>query len=135
MKLTSIFLALITTSSIAFAQQENKVEKLSNGVEINHLLFGEGKFPNSTSKVTVNYEGTLENGKVFDSSYSRGKPINFRLDQVIECWKDGVQKMKVGGKAVLTCPSETAYGQRGVGGVIPPNAKLTFKVELIDISN
>ncbi len=132
MKKISLALALFAASSITIAQLQYKVEKLPNGVEITHVFNGNGATPSPTSKVTVNYEGKLENGTVFDSSYSRGKPISFRLDQVIECWTEGVQKMKVGGKAFLKCPSETAYGKRGAGGVVPPNATLTFQVELLD---
>ncbi len=132
MKKISLALALFAASSITIAQPQYKVEKLPNGVEITHVFNGNGATPSPTSKVTVNYEGKLENGTVFDSSYSRGKPISFRLDQVIECWTEGVQKMKVGGKAFLKCPSETAYGKRGAGGVVPPNATLTFQVELLD---
>jgi FKBP-type peptidyl-prolyl cis-trans isomerase FkpA len=75
----------------------------------------------------------LANGKEFDSSYKRNEPISFPLRGVIPCWTQGVQKMKVGGKATLTCPADTAYGARGVPGVIPPNATLTFDVELLAI--
>jgi FKBP-type peptidyl-prolyl cis-trans isomerase FkpA len=132
MKKLSIILAILATSSLAVAQPQYKVEKLPNGVEITHVFQGNGKTPSPTSKVTVNYEGKLQNGTVFDSSYSRGKPISFRLDQVIECWTEGVQKMQVGGKVFLKCPAETAYGKRGAGDVVPPNATLTFQVELLD---
>ncbi len=132
MKKSSIILALFAISSVAVAQPQYKVEKLTNGVEVTHVFQGSGKTPSPTSKVTVNYEGKLQNGTVFDSSYTRGKPISFRLDQVIECWTEGVQKMQVGGKAFLKCPSETAYGKKGAGDVVPPNATLTFQVELLD---
>ena len=82
----------------------------------------------------VNYEGKLTNGTVFDSSYKRNQPATFGLNGVIPCWTEGVQKMKVGGKAKLTCPASIAYGERGAGGVIPPNATLQFEVELLAIS-
>jgi len=82
----------------------------------------------------VHYRGTLPNGTEFDSSYKRGQPIDFPLNRVIPCWTEGLQKMKVGGKARLTCPPEIAYGSRGAGGVIPPNATLHFEVELLGVN-
>ena len=81
----------------------------------------------------MHYRGTLPDGREFDSSYKRGEPASFPLDRVIKCWTEGVQRMKVGGKARLTCPSAIAYGERGAGGVIPPNATLHFEVELLGI--
>ena len=94
---------------------------------------GTGAKPTATSMVKVHYEGKLANGTVFDSSYKRGEPISFGLNQVIPCWTEGVQTMQVGGKATLQCPAKTAYGAAGAGGVIPPNADLTFTVELLAI--
>ena len=82
----------------------------------------------------MHYRGTLpEGGKEFDSSYKRGEPAEFPLNRVIPCWTEGLQKMKVGGKAKLTCPPAIAYGSRGAAGVIPPNATLNFEVELLGI--
>lgn len=81
----------------------------------------------------MHYRGTFPDGREFDSSYKRGQPAEFPLDRVIRCWTEGVQRMKVGGKAKLTCPSAIAYGERGAGGVIPPNAVLVFEVELMGI--
>ena len=92
---------------------------------------GEGTSPAATDTVQVHYRGTLIDGKEFDSSYKRGQPIEFPLNRVIPCWTEGVQKMRPGGKAKLTCPPGIAYGERGAGGVIPPNATLQFEVELI----
>jgi FKBP-type peptidyl-prolyl cis-trans isomerase FkpA len=84
--------------------------------------------------VRVHYRGTLPDGKEFDSSHKRGQPAEFPLNRVIKCWTEGVQKMKVGGKAQLTCPPGIAYGERGTpGGPIPPNATLNFEVELLGI--
>ena len=77
----------------------------------------------ATDKVKVHYRGTFPDGKEFDSSYKTGQPAEFPLDGVIKCWTEGVQKMKVGGKAKLTCPASIAYGERGAGGVIPPNER------------
>jgi FKBP-type peptidyl-prolyl cis-trans isomerase FkpA len=109
------------------------VQKLPSGVEVTHLTVGKGAKPTAASTVKVHYEGTLKDGTVFDSSYKRGEPISFPLTGVIACWTEGVQTMAVGGKAKLQCPAKTAYGERGAGGVIPPNADLTFTVELLAI--
>ena len=79
----------------------------------------------------VHYRGTFPDGREFDSSYKRGQPAEFPLNRVIKCWTEGVQRMKVGGKAKLTCPPSIAYGERGAGGPIPPNATLQFEVELL----
>jgi FKBP-type peptidyl-prolyl cis-trans isomerase FkpA len=108
-------------------------ETLPSGVKITHTVVGKGANPKATDTVKVHYRGTLENGKEFDSSYKRNEPISFPLQGVIKAWTEGVQKMKVGGKATLICPPETAYGSRGAGGVIPPNATLTFEIELLAI--
>jgi len=99
------------------------------------LKEGQGASPAAIDSVRVHYRGTLTDGKEFDSSYSRGQPISFPLNRVIKCWTEGVQKMKVGGKARLTCPASIAYGERGTpGGPIPPNAVLQFEVELLGIT-
>ena len=76
---------------------------------------------------------TLADGTEFDSSYARGQPASFQLDQVIKCWTEGLQRMRIGGHAVLVCPPGIAYGSRGSGGSVPPNATLTFEVELLGI--
>jgi FKBP-type peptidyl-prolyl cis-trans isomerase len=95
---------------------------------------GTGASPKADSTVKVHYHGTLRDGTVFDSSVQRGEPISFPLNGVIPCWTEGVQKMKVGGKAKLVCPSEQAYGDRGQGP-IPGGAALMFEVELLAIEN
>ncbi len=99
------------------------------------LKEGVGESPAAIDSVRVHYRGTLTDGKEFDSSYSRGQPATFPLNRVIKCWTEGVGKMKVGGKARLTCPASIAYGERGTpGGPIPPNAVLQFEVELLGIT-
>jgi FKBP-type peptidyl-prolyl cis-trans isomerase FkpA len=105
-----------------------------SGLVYRSLTDGKGASPTATDTVKVHYRGTLADGKEFDSSYKRGEPISFALNRVIPCWTEGVQRMKVGGKARLTCPPKIAYGESGAGGVIPPNATLTFEVELLDIA-
>lgn len=94
---------------------------------------GSGASPVATDTVKVHYHGTFRDGTVFDSSVERGEPAEFPLNRVIPCWTEGVQKMKVGGKAKLTCPPAIAYGTRGAGGVIPPNATLNFEIELLAV--
>lgn len=130
MKSLIALLAASTLASTAFAA--NVIEKLPSGVVVEHIKQGTGPQPTASDVVRVNYRGTLANGTVFDSSDKHGGPATFPLGQVIPCWTQGVQKMKVGGKAKLTCPAATAYGQRGVGP-IPPNSDLTFEIELVGI--
>jgi FKBP-type peptidyl-prolyl cis-trans isomerase FkpA len=108
-------------------------DTLPSGVVVEHLKEGNGAAPKATDTVSVHYRGTLENGSEFDSSYKRGQPASFPLNRVVPCWTEGMQKVKAGGKARLTCPAATAYGARGVPGVIPPNATLTFEVEVLSI--
>lgn len=108
-------------------------DTLATGVKVVHSRVGTGAAPTADSVVRVHYRGTLTNGTEFDSSYKRNSPISFPLRNVIPCWTQGVQTMKVGGKASLTCPAATAYGSRGVPGVIPPNSVLNFEVELLGI--
>ena len=115
----------------AFAQSA-PVTKPS-GLVFQSLVDGKGASPAATDVVKVHYRGTFPEGKEFDSSYKRGEPTEFPLNGVIPCWTEGVQLMKVGGKAKLTCPPAIAYGERGAGGVIPPNATLQFEVELLGI--
>ena len=105
----------------------------ASGLVYQSLREGTGASPSATDKVQVHYRGTLPDGREFDSSYGRGRPAEFPLNRVIPCWTEGVQRMKVGGKARLTCPPSIAYGERGAGGVIPPNATLLFEIELLGI--
>jgi FKBP-type peptidyl-prolyl cis-trans isomerase FkpA len=109
------------------------VETLSNGVKIQHITVGTGPQPSYKDTVKVHYRGTLADGKEFDSSYKRNAPATFPLSRVIPCWTEGVAHLRVGGKAVLTCPPASAYGERGAPGAVPPNATLTFEVELLGI--
>jgi FKBP-type peptidyl-prolyl cis-trans isomerase FkpA len=108
-------------------------QKQPSGLIYFETLAGTGPSPTAADTVKVHYKGTLIDGKEFDSSYKRGTPAEFPLGGVIKCWTEGVQKMKVGGKARLVCPPDIAYGERAPGG-IPPNAVLNFEVELISIA-
>lgn len=108
-------------------------QTLPSGVKISHTAVGTGANPTAADTVKVHYRGTLVDGKEFDSSYKRNAPATFPLGRVIPCWTEGMQKIKVGGKATLTCPPATAYGDRGAGAAVPPNATLTFEVELLAI--
>lgn len=106
--------------------------KTESGLEYVETKRGRGKKPQAGQTVSVHYEGRLENGKIFDSSYDRGTPIEFTLGagQVIKGWDEGIALMNVGGEARLTIPPELGYGARGAGGLIPPNATLIFDVAL-----
>jgi FKBP-type peptidyl-prolyl cis-trans isomerase FkpA len=108
-------------------------ETLPSGLIFQSLKDGTGASPQATSVVRVHYRGTLMDGKEFDSSYSRGQPAEFPLNRVIPCWTEGLQKMKVGAKAKLTCPPAIAYGAAGRPPVIPASATLQFDVELLAI--
>ena len=129
----SIILAglLAVTANISHAASP---ERTASGLVYESLKDGSGESPKATDTVKVHYRGTFPDGKEFDSSYKRGEPTEFPLNRVIPCWTEGLQKMKVGGKAKLTCPPAIAYGARGAGGVIPPNATLKFDVELLAVS-
>ncbi len=110
------------------------VETLPSGVLIQIEKAGEGKSPSADDIVTVHYRGTLVDGTEFDSSYKRKSPATFSLRGVIACWTEGLQKMKVGGKAKLVCPPETAYRESG-NQAIPGNATILFDVELLDVKS
>ncbi|MBZ4420550.1 FKBP-type peptidyl-prolyl cis-trans isomerase [Myxococcus sp. RHSTA-1-4] len=115
------------------AAKEPGAVKTESGLVYKELTAGTGASPQATDIVKVHYKGTLTNGTEFDSSYKRGEPTQFPLQGVIKCWTEGVQKMKVGGKAKLTCPSDIAYGDRGAPPNIPGGAALVFEVELLEI--
>ena len=107
--------------------------KTGSGLVYRELRAGTGASPKASDTVKVNYRGTLVDGTEFDSSYKRNEPISFPLSGVIPCWTEGVQKMKVGGKSQLVCPSSIAYEDRGSPPVIPGGATLIFEVELLGI--
>ena len=137
-----ILACTLSTLSVAWAQnaateaaaKEPGAVVTASGLVYRSLRDGNGASPTASDKVKVNYRGTFPDGKEFDSSYTRNQAIEFPLNGVIKCWTEGVQRMKVGGKAKLTCPASIAYGERGAGGVIPPNATLLFEVELLAIN-
>lgn len=113
---------------------DTKETRTPSGIGITVLKEGTGASPKAADTVKVHYRGTLANGKEFDSSYGRGEPTSFPLNRVIPCWTEGVQAIKVGGKAKLVCPPNLAYGSRGVPGLIPADSTLTFEIELLAIS-
>ncbi len=123
----------VSTAYLAKVASEPGVVKTDSGLLYKELVPGTGPSPKPTDTVKVNYRGTLMNGKEFDSSYARNAPAEFALNRVIPCWTEGVQKMKVGGKATLVCPAQIAYGDRGQPG-IPGGAALVFEIELLGIT-
>ena len=129
-----VLFALLTSLAIApAAMAQAKPVTTASGLVYESIKDGAGESPKATDTVKVNYKGMFLDGKEFDSSYKRGEPTEFPLNRVIPCWTEGVQRMKPGGKAKLTCPASIAYGERGAGGVIPPNTTLNFEVELISV--
>jgi len=115
------------------AAKEKGAKKTESGMIYQEVKAGTGESPAATDKVKVHYHGTTTDGAVFDSSVQRGQPATFPLNGVIKCWTEGVQLMKVGGKAKLICPADIAYGDRGSPPKIKPGATLIFEVELLEI--
>jgi FKBP-type peptidyl-prolyl cis-trans isomerase len=138
-------LALTTTTTMAqsnlelgqaFLKQnatQPGVKTTPSGLQYKVIAEGHGKKPKATDTVLVHYRGTTIDGQEFDSSYKRNEPISFPLNGVIPGWTEGVQLMKEGGKIQLFIPSNLAYGSRGAGGVIPPDATLVFDIELLKV--
>jgi FKBP-type peptidyl-prolyl cis-trans isomerase FkpA len=120
-------------AALTKAAAEPGAKKTASGLIYKELRAGTGGSPSASDTVKVNYRGTLPDGTEFDSSYKRNAPISFPLSGVIPCWTEGVQMMKVGGKAQLTCPAEIAYGPVGHPPEIPGGATLIFEVELLGI--
>ncbi len=119
-----------------FLKQNGKltgVKTLPSGLQIKMLSEGTGRSPKATDTVVVHYRGRLISGTEFDSSYKRGEPATFRLNQVIKGWTEGLQLLKEGGKAELYIPSELAYGSKGAGASIGPDEALIFEVELVAV--
>jgi FKBP-type peptidyl-prolyl cis-trans isomerase FkpA len=137
MATSKTLLALAACGALALGAQAAdpaSAAAAGSGLVYKSLKDGAGASPQATDVVRVHYRGTFPDGREFDSSLKRGQPAEFPLNRVIRCWTEGVQKMKVGGKAQLVCPPGIAYGERGTpGGPIPPNATLHFEIELLGI--
>jgi FKBP-type peptidyl-prolyl cis-trans isomerase FkpA/FKBP-type peptidyl-prolyl cis-trans isomerase FklB len=122
----------------AFLAQNAKkpgVQTTASGLQYQVLTEGKGAKPQATDTVRVHYKGTLLDGKTFDSSYDRGEPATFPLNQVVPGWQEGIALMPIGSKYKFWIPSKLGYGEKGTpGGPIPPNATLVFEVELLDIA-
>ena len=121
-------------SFVAKAAAEPRTTKTESGILITTIKPGKGASPKATDAVKVHYQGTLIDGTVFDSSVQRGEPATFPLGNVIKCWTEGLQQIKVGGKSRFVCPPDLAYGDRGSPPNIKPGATLVFEVELLDIT-
>jgi len=132
-KLQGEKLAAANKDFIDKVAKEPGAVKSDSGLVYFPLKEGTGATPGPADTVKVNYRGTLPDGKEFDSSYKRGMPLEFRLNSVIACWTEGLQKMKTGGKARLVCPSTLAYGETGAGDTVLPGATLVFEVELLEV--
>lgn len=128
-----LFITLIFTFLISSC--ERKIFMTKSGVTIEVITEGKGPTPKEGQMVSVHYTGWLTDSTKFDSSVDRGQPFTYQfgVGQVIQGWDDGVATLKVGGKSKFIIPSELGYGQRGAGGIIPPNATLIFEVELLGI--
>ena len=129
---------LIALSTIPFAQAQTAGalpadKTLPSGVALKWTTAGAGEKPLATDTVQVHYRGKLIDGKEFDSSFKRGEPATFPLNRVVPCWTQALQEMKVGDTADVTCPPATAYGERGIPGVIPANSVLEFQVQLLAV--
>jgi len=135
-RLASLLVAVSAAATLALpsASLAQATATPGPGLTYKSLRDGTGASPTAADAVRVHYRGTLMDGTEFDSSYKRGEPATFPLTRVIPCWTQGVQRMKVGGKAELICPPELAYGERGAGSDIPPNATLRFEIELLAIN-
>ena len=116
----------------AAAQEDGAVRTASGAVYL-ELVAGDGPSPGATDRVKLHYHGTLRDGTVFDSSVDKGVPATFAVNGVIPCFGEGLQQMKVGGKAKLTCPADAAYGDRGSPPNIRPGAAIRFEVELLEV--
>lgn len=117
------------------AAEEKGAVVTASGLVFRELEAGAGAAPKASDVVRVHYRGTFPDGREFDSSYARNQPASFGLNRVIRCWTEGLQRMKVGGSARLTCPPDIAYGERGAGGgLIPPGAVLVFEVKLLAVT-
>jgi len=115
------------------AAQQPGAKKTASGLVYIEEKAGTGASPKPTDKIKIHYHGTTTDGIVFDSSVDRGTPAEYPLDGMVACWVEGVQLMKVGGKARLICPPNLAFGDRGAPPLIKPGATLTFQLELLDI--
>ena len=122
-----------STGFLAKAAAEPGARKTASGAIVTTIKEGKGPSPKASDTVKVHYQGTLLDGTVFDSSVQRGQPATFPLSNVIKCWTEGLQQIKVGGKSRLVCPADIAYGDRGSPPAIKPGATLIFEVELLEI--
>ena len=120
---------------LAANKKKDGVKTLPDGLQYKVITEGKGEQPKADSQVTVNYRGTLIDGTEFDSSYKRGEPTTFGVNQVIKGWGEALPLMKTGSKWQIFIPADLAYGENGAGSTIPPNSVLIFEVELVGVKN
>jgi FKBP-type peptidyl-prolyl isomerase-like protein len=130
-----IVVAVIVLAAVAYVitRRGNSEVTTASGLKYQDLRVGDGASPKMGQTVSVHYIGRLENGKEFNNSYTLGRPVDFKLGEVIPGWNEGLQTMKVGGKRRLWIPSKLAYGPAGRPPMIPPNSNLDFDIELLGI--
>ncbi len=139
MKSVFVIISVLTILSFTFCQDKTTFDSdFETQFQVKHLKEGDKKtFPKAGEKVSVHYTGTFLDGKKFDSSKDRNSPFSFTLKrgQVIQCWDEVVSRMSLGESIYVVCPSKFAYGERGAGGVIPPNADIAFEIETLAFGN
>lgn len=134
MKTLSFLVLALASLNVLAIEKPLRAETLKSGVKVEHYIEGDGPKPTASDRVVVHYHGVLLDGTVFDTTYKIGVPTRLPLENVIPCWKQAVPTIALGGKAIVTCPANTAYGAAGAGRLVPPNSVLKFEIDLLGIN-